>query len=159
MVHSCCCGGGGRTTNGDMSSRYGSSPYGPDGGNVTEKHYGCYKVGILFSIIIILLLLLGCVPIFFLTHDNNLILLILLVTLILIGIITYAYFRWQHRKAQQMRRSCEEQKMNLTRVGQPHAGRPNNGAIKQNPTDASQKVGISNGNNTTVGSPPRYSFI
>lgn len=81
-----------------------------------EKHYGCYKVGILFSVVIILLLLVGCVPVFYLTHNNNLILLILLVTLILIGIVTYAYFRWQHRRALQMRRSYEEQKMNLTRA-------------------------------------------
>lgn len=109
----CSCGGSSSATSGENGSRY---PYGPDGGNVTEKHYGCYKVGILFSIVIILLLLVGCVPVFFLTHNNNLILLILLVTLILIGIVTYAYFRWQHRRALQMRRSYEEQKMNLTRA-------------------------------------------
>lgn len=118
MVCSCCSGGDGSgdghgsSSRGENGTRY---PYGQDGGNVTEKHYGCYKVGILFSVIIILLLLIGCVPVFFLTHDNNLILLILLVTLILIGVVTYVYFRWQHRRAMQMRRSYEEQKMNLTR--------------------------------------------
>lgn len=106
----------GRATRGENDSRY---LYGQDGGNVTEKHYGCYKVGILFSVIIILLLLIGCVPVFFLTHNSNLILLILLVTLILIGIVTYAYFRWQHRRAIQMRRSYEEQKMNLARGPKP----------------------------------------
>uniref|UniRef100_A0A1Q3FEN9 Uncharacterized protein n=1 Tax=Culex tarsalis TaxID=7177 RepID=A0A1Q3FEN9_CULTA len=120
MACSCCSRGDGSgggdsssgTTRGENGTRY---PYGQDGGNVTEKHYGCYKVGILFSVIIILLLLVGCVPVFFLTHNNNLILLVLLVTLILIGIVTYAYFRWQHRRALQMRRSYEQQKMNLTR--------------------------------------------
>lgn len=125
MACSCCSrgdSGGGDSSSGTTRSENGNRyPYSQDGGNVTEKHYGCYKVGILFSVIIILLLLIGCVPVFFLTHNSNLILLILLVTLILIGIVTYAYFRWQHRRAMQMRRSYEEQKMNLTRGPKPSA--------------------------------------
>lgn len=131
MACSCCSrgdGDGGGGTRGENGSRY---PYGQDGGNVTEKHYGCYKVGILFSVIIILLLLIGCVPVFFLTHNSNLILLILLVTLILIGIVTYAYFRWQHRRAMQMRRSYEEQKMNLTRGPKSAAALANGKRVDQ----------------------------
>ncbi|XP_058460984.1 uncharacterized protein LOC131436334 [Malaya genurostris] len=152
MSCSCCsCGESGEKTS-DNSHRY---PYGQDEGNVTEKHYGCYKVGILFSIIIILLLLVGCVPVFFLTHNNNLILLILLVTLILIGIVTYAYFRWQHRRAQQMRRSYEVQKMNLTRTTK----RPDPTEHKQvQPNPGTTKIAPDNGNSIPANQ-PRYSFI
>lgn len=176
MVCSCCSrgdsggsggGSGSGTTRGENGSRY---PYGQDGGNVTEKHYGCYKVGILFSVIIILLLLIGCVPVFFLTHNSNLILLILLVTLILIGIVTYAYFRWQHRRAMQMRRSYEEQKMNLTRgpkpsangkrvdlvpavVGQKQVATP----ITAKPSPGKTDLGKKSSPATT--NQPRYSFI
>lgn len=153
MSSSCCsCGGTSNARSGENGSGY---PYGQDSGNVTEKHYGCYKVGILFSVVIILLLLLGCVPIFYLTHNNNLILLILLITLILIGIVTYAYFRWQHRRALQMRRSYEEQKMNLTRSNKRVA--PN--GLKQAKSDAivpKLEIDSSKG----VGQEqPRYSFI
>lgn len=153
MSYSCCsCGGNSGTRSGENGSGY---PYSQDSGNVTEKHYGCYKVGILFSVVIILLLLLGCVPIFYLTHNNNLILLILLITLILIGIVTYAYFRWQHRRALQMRRNYEEQKMNLTRA----VKRPAANGLKQAKSDVVvPKLEIDNGK--SVGhEQPRYSFI
>ncbi|XP_055629386.1 uncharacterized protein LOC129770519 [Toxorhynchites rutilus septentrionalis] len=150
MPCSCCSYGGSRTTSGESSSRY---PYDQDDGNVTEKHYGCYKLGILFSFIIILLLLIGCLSVFFLTHDNNLMLLILLIILILIGVITYAYIQWQHRRAMQMRRNYQEQKMNLTRsVQRPmpvvpkevRGGMPKTGTNNEKSIPANQ---------------PRYSFI
>lgn len=156
MPCSCCsCGGGSgnssSATSGENGSRY---PYDQDGGNVTERHYGCYKVGILFSVVIILLLLLGCVPVFFLTHNNNLILLILLVTLILIGIVTYAYFRWQHRRALQMRRKYELQKMNLTRTPK----RPDAKGLQQQSSPSKAKSDSNNGKIPGF-EQPRYSFI
>ncbi|XP_053686170.1 uncharacterized protein LOC128735711 [Sabethes cyaneus] len=157
MLCSCCsCGSSRDTKISDNSSR---NPYGQDDGNVTEKHYGCYKVGILFAIVIILLLLIGCVPVFFLTHNNNLILLILLVTLILIGIVTYAYFRWQRRRALQMRRSYEIQKMNLTRttVKRPEASMV--GQKQANPMATMAKTDLDNGSRNTATNQPRYSFI
>lgn len=145
----CSCGGS-STTGGENSSRY---PYSQDAGNVTEKHYGCYKIGILFSIIIILLMLIGCVPVFFLTHNNNLILLILLLTLFLIGIVTYVYFRWQHQRALQMRRRYEERKLNLTRAVK-HID-PLQTQTKQVPA-----VHTIDSNNEKCGpNQPRYSFI
>lgn len=174
MACSCCSRGDGSgsgddssgATRGENGTRY---PYGQDGGNVTEKHYGCYKVGILFSVVIILLLLVGCVPVFFLTHNNNLILLILLVTLILIGFVTYAYFRWQHRRALQMRRNCEEQKMNLTRG--PKVA-PANGKRSELATAVGHKQAVTSTPITakpiakaeldlakTTTNQPRYSFI
>lgn len=153
MSCSCCsCGGISNARNGESGSGY---PYGQDSGNVTEKHYGCYKVGILFSVIIIFLLLLGCVPIFYLTHNNNLILLILLVTLILIGIVTYIYFRWQHRRALQMRRSYEEQKMNLTRSVKRTAP---NGLKPAKVDQVVPKLEIDKGKSEGQDQ-PRYSFI
>ncbi|XP_035792091.1 uncharacterized protein LOC118466614 [Anopheles albimanus] len=91
-------------------------PYGSDTSNVTEKHYGCYKAGIFFALAIILLLLVGCVPVFLLTANSNLILLILLVTLLLIGLVTFVYFRWQRNRALAMRRTYEQQKFALTRL-------------------------------------------
>lgn len=173
MACSCCARGDGSgtgdgssgTTRGENGNRY---PYSQDGGNVTEKHYGCYKVGILFSVIIILLLLVGCVPVFFLTHNNNLILLILLVTLILIGFVTYAYFRWQHRRALQMRRSYEAQKMNLTRG--PKVALATNGkrpelavghkqAVTSTPITAKPIAKAELDLAKTTTNQPRYSFI
>lgn len=172
MACSCCCSGGDGGADGSGSSSRGENgtryPYGQDGGNVTEKHYGCYKVGILFSVIIILLLLIGCVPVFFLTHDNNLILLILLVTLILIGVATYVYFRWQHRRALQMRRSYEEQKMNLTRNRDMAAGakalangkRPEAAGHKQVTAKPSPITELDLAKKSvTATNQPRYSFI
>lgn len=166
-----CCSRGDASDGSSEATRGENGPsyvYGQDGGNVTEKHYGCYKVGILFSVIIILLLLVGCVPVFFLTHNNNLILLILLVTLILIGIVTYAYFRWQHRRALQMRRRYEAQKMNLTRgpmVTMANGKRPEPGTAvghKQATTApiASKPIaGKADLDQAKTTNQPRYSFI
>ncbi|XP_053679063.1 uncharacterized protein LOC128729774 [Anopheles nili] len=87
--------------------------------HVTEKHYGCYKAGIFFALAVILLLLVGCLPVFLLTTNNNLVLLILLITLLLIGLVTFVYFRWQRNRALAMRRTYEQQKFTLSRVHQP----------------------------------------
>ncbi|KFB49738.1 hypothetical protein ZHAS_00018392 [Anopheles sinensis] len=150
-----------------------------------EKHYGCYKAGILFALAIILLLLIGCVPVFVLTANNNLILLILLATLVLIGLATFAYFRWQRNRALAMRRTYEQQKFALTRVQQPAAVQKANGGTMakqdtiyttygQNGTTKLTPAGPTTGtkpdsaddqeNSTSQSqkhttSPPRYSFI
>ncbi|XP_058067084.1 uncharacterized protein LOC131216573 [Anopheles bellator] len=112
---SCCSFSSGEPDRAD-GHRY---PYGSDSANVTEKHYGCYKAGIFFALAIILLLLVGCVPVFLLTANSNLMLLILLVTLAVIGLATFVYFRWQRNRALAMRRTYEQQKFSLTRVHQP----------------------------------------
>uniref|UniRef100_A0A2M4CR15 Protein-glutamine gamma-glutamyltransferase TgpA N-terminal domain-containing protein n=1 Tax=Anopheles darlingi TaxID=43151 RepID=A0A2M4CR15_ANODA len=118
MVLMSCCSFASSSTHGTDGTvtaghRY---PYGSDASNVTEKHYGCYKAGIFFALAIILLLLVGCVPVFLLTANSNLILLILLVTLLLIGLATFIYFRWQRNRALAMRRTYEQQKFALTRL-------------------------------------------
>ncbi|XP_058127995.1 uncharacterized protein LOC131269571 [Anopheles coustani] len=168
---------------------FGSAPdggSGSDSSHVTEKHYGCYKAGILFALAIILLLLIGCVPVFVLTANNNLILLILLATLVLIGLATFAYFRWQRNRALAMRRTYEQQKFALTRVHQPAAVQKANGetmakqdtlyatygqngttkmastggppaGIKLDPADGQGNSNSQSQKHTT--SPPRYSFI
>ncbi|XP_050093444.1 uncharacterized protein LOC126576279 [Anopheles aquasalis] len=117
-------------------------PYGSDASNVTEKHYGCYKAGIFFALAIILLLLVGCVPVFLLTANSNLILLILLVTLLLIGLVTFVYFRWQRNRALAMRRTYEQQKFALTRL--PPAATAASGS--KDAETANGKAGPMNGN-------------
>uniref|UniRef100_A0A2M3ZKY1 Uncharacterized protein n=1 Tax=Anopheles braziliensis TaxID=58242 RepID=A0A2M3ZKY1_9DIPT len=118
MVLMSCCSFASSSSHADGTTghRY---PYGSDASNVTEKHYGCYKAGIFFALAIILLLLVGCVPVFLLTVNSNLILLILLITLLLIGLVTFVYFRWQRNRALAMRRTYEQQKFALTRLPAP----------------------------------------
>uniref|UniRef100_A0AAG5DIN7 Uncharacterized protein n=1 Tax=Anopheles atroparvus TaxID=41427 RepID=A0AAG5DIN7_ANOAO len=156
---------------------------GSDSSHVTEKRYGCYKAGILFALAIIVLLLVGCVPVFVLTANNNLILLILLATLVLIGLTTFAYFRWQRKRALAMRRTYEQQKFALTRIPKASAGAPGRTLAKQDATYAMtyaqngtakltpagpapggkpgpvEDADGSSGQPRPTKSPPRYSFI
>lgn len=70
-----------------------------------EKHYGCYRVGVLISIIIICILILGCVPVFVGSEDSKFILTVLIICMIVAGILTFAYFEYLRRRAVHMRQN------------------------------------------------------
>uniref|UniRef100_A0A2M4C0D2 Uncharacterized protein n=2 Tax=Anopheles marajoara TaxID=58244 RepID=A0A2M4C0D2_9DIPT len=151
VLMSCCSFASGTSGHPDGTGSAGHRyPYGSDASNVTEKHYGCYKAGIFFALAIILLLLVGCVPVFLLTANSNLILLILLVTLLLIGLVTTVYFRWQRNRALAMRRTYEQQKFALTRLPPAPTVAPGS---KDGETANGKAQGPMNGINGTA-SPP-----
>lgn len=70
-----------------------------------EKHYGCYRVGALISLIIIFVLILGCVPVFIGSEDSKLILTVLIICMVVAGLLTFAYFEFMRRRAVHMRQN------------------------------------------------------
>lgn len=74
-----------------------------------ERHYGCYRLGILVAAAIVLLLIIGTVPVFFATENSKLILVVTIITILIVGILVFLYYEWQHRQAiNQRERSREE---------------------------------------------------
>lgn len=72
---------------------------------ISERRYGCYRLGLLVAVVIIFILLIGSVPVFVTTDNSKLILIVLIITLILVGLLVFAYFEWQRRTALRMRQN------------------------------------------------------
>lgn len=72
---------------------------------LTERRYGCYRLGLLIASVIIFILIIGCVPVFVTTDNSKLILIVLIITLIIVGLLTFAYFEYQRRNAINMRQN------------------------------------------------------
>jgi len=83
---------------------------------VTERHYGCYRLGLVVALIIIFILMIGSVPVFVTTDNSKLILIVLIITLIIVGILTFAYFEWQRRLAIRMRQNSLRGVYNTTTI-------------------------------------------
>lgn len=71
--------------------------------NVTERRYGCYRLGIIVAIIIVLLLILGTIPVTLTVKNNQILLICLCSTLAAVTILLSLFIVWQHKQAKRQR--------------------------------------------------------
>jgi len=87
-------------TKGDPRQSINSSD---DYGVVTERHYGCYRVGAIIAGILIIILIVGTVPVLFAIDNSKIILLVTCVMLSVVAILLFLSFGWQRKKVKQQR--------------------------------------------------------
>lgn len=70
---------------------------------ISERRYGCYRLGILVACIICLVLMIGTIPATITIRNNKIVLIFLCVTLGIVLVLLALFFVWQQRHARQMR--------------------------------------------------------
>lgn len=70
---------------------------------VTERRYGCYRLGVLVAIIIVLLLILGTIPVTLTVKNNRILLICLCSTLGIVTILLSLFILWQHKQVKRQR--------------------------------------------------------
>lgn len=71
--------------------------------DVTERRYGCYRLGIIVAIIIVLLLILGTIPVTLTIKNNQILLICLCGTLGVVTILLSLFIVWQQKQAKRQR--------------------------------------------------------
>jgi len=74
-----------------------------DDGVVTERHYGCYRLGAIIAGLLIIILIVGTVPVLFAIDNSKIILLVTCVMLSIVAILLFLSFGWQRKQAKQQR--------------------------------------------------------
>lgn len=70
---------------------------------ISERRYGCYRLGIAAAILIILILIAGTIPIIFAIDDRRLMLIAIGITIATVAALVFVYVCWQHRSARHQR--------------------------------------------------------
>ncbi|KAJ6648962.1 hypothetical protein Bhyg_04194 [Pseudolycoriella hygida] len=74
-----------------------------DCGVVTERRYGCYKLGAIIAGALIILLFVGIVPVLFAVDSSKIILLVTCIMLSIVAILLFLSFGWQRKQVKEQR--------------------------------------------------------
>lgn len=67
--------------------------------SISERHYGCYRLGAIIAGILIVILIVGTVPVLFAIDNSKIILLVTCVMLSIVAILLFLSFGWQRKQA------------------------------------------------------------
>lgn len=70
---------------------------------LTERRYGCYRLGAIIAGALIVILIIGIVPVLFAIDNSKIILLVTCVMLSVVAILLFLSFGWQRKQAKQQR--------------------------------------------------------
>lgn len=70
---------------------------------ISERRYGCYRLGIVAACIIVLVLIVGTIPASLTIRNNKIVLILLCATLVVVLILLSLFIIWQQRHARRMR--------------------------------------------------------
>ncbi|KAG4074920.1 hypothetical protein HA402_009345 [Bradysia odoriphaga] len=74
-----------------------------DYGVVTERYYGCYRLGAIIAGALIIILIIGTVPVLFAIDNSKIILLVTCCMLSIVAILLFLSFGWQRKQAKNQR--------------------------------------------------------
>lgn len=70
---------------------------------ISERHYGCYRLGAIIAGLLIIILIVGTVPVLFAIDNSKIILLVTCVMLSIVAILLFLSFGWQRKQAKNQR--------------------------------------------------------
>lgn len=71
--------------------------------SLSERRYGCYRLGVFVAIIIVLLLILGTIPVTIVLKNNQIVLICLCSTLLVVAILLSVFCVWQQKQVKRQR--------------------------------------------------------
>lgn len=89
--------------NGDPRQSINSSDDYGDHGVVTERYYGCYRLGAIIAGVLIIILIVGTVPVLFAIDNSKIVLLVTCCMLSIVAILLFLSFGWQRKQVRNQR--------------------------------------------------------